>query len=227
MTTRLSGRAVFLLFYLITSSQAIAQNKTKITVGLLAPFTGSWPKAPQFASAVGIAVDFINNNSSLLPDYHFDFKYHDTICSEAGGVGGAVNLLRSKVNAFIGPACSKSCVHAGFVASSSKIPMISYGCSTTSLSDPKLYPNFFRTKPFARGSKIATPQALAKIMENFKWKHGCFAEDIDSVFTPLARETASVFAKKNIVIGKIERFYASNYDWHAVMKSLKPHCRSK
>ena len=201
--------------------------KTNVTIGLLAPFTGSWPLAHRFASAVSIAIDHINNNATFLPGFHFIYKWQDTVCSEAGGVGSAVALLRSHVDVFIGPACSKSCVHGAFVAAFHKIPMISYGCSSTELSDPKLYPNFFRTKPFARGSKIATPQALGVIMDKFKWNHACIAEDIDTVFTPLVHQTASVFSKKNITVGRIERFYPETYDPLYVMGKLKPLCRSK
>ncbi len=105
--------------------------------------------------------------------------------------------------------------------------MISYGCSTTELSDSTLYPNFFRTKPFARGSKITTPQALAAIMDHFKWKHACIVEDIDTVFTPLVHETALVFANNNITVGKIERFYPDSYDHFTVMQKIKPVCRSE
>ena len=226
MGCKITGVALSVFGFFVLTYGSIG-NKTKITVGLLAPFTGSWDRAPRFASAVGIAVDFINYNTSLLPHYHLQFVHRDTVCSEAGGVGAAVNLLQKQVNIYIGPACSKSCVHAGFVAAAKKIPMISYGCSTTTLSNPKLYPNFFRTKPFARGSKISTPQAVGVIMDNFKWKHGCLAEDIDPVFTPLARETMAVFAKKNITIGKIERFYPNTYDELQLMNKLKPVCRSR
>ncbi len=216
---------IALFFNLVTFVSLLP--KTNVTIGLLAPFTGSWNRAPRFASAVSIAIDYVNMNTSILPGFHLQYKWQDSMCSESGGVGGAVTLLRYNIDVFIGPACSKACVHGGFVASSQNIPMISYGCSTTELSNSKLYPNFFRTKPFARGSKTTTPKALGFIMDNFKWKHACIAEDIDTVFTPLVHETALVFSKKNITVGKIERFYPDSYDPMIIMSKLKPVCRGK
>ena len=217
----------YLVLACLVTSFYPSLSKTKVTVGLLAPFTGSWDRAPRFASAVSIAVDYINNNTTLLPYQALDFLFHDTVCSESGGVAAAVNLMRQNVSVFVGPACSKSCVHSGFVASAYNIPMVSYGCSTTTLSNTGLYPNFFRTKPFARGSKGSTSLALAALMDHFKWKHACLAEDIDSVFTPLTKEIASLFARRNITIDRIERFYADNYNGQDVMNKLKPFCRSK
>ena len=217
----------YLVLACLVTSFYPSTSKTKITVGLLAPFTGSWDRAPRFASAVSIAVDYVNQNTTLLPENTLDFLFHDTVCSESGGVAATVNLMRQNVNVFIGPACSRSCIHSGIVAASYNIPMVSYGCSTTTLSNTRLYPNFFRTKPFARGSKESTSLALAALMDSFSWKHGCLAEDIDSVFTPLTKEIASVFAKRNISIDRIERFYEENYNEIDVMSKLKQFCRSK
>lgn len=218
-------------FYLLLGSLFVyfntSHSKAKITVGLLAPFTGSWDRAPRFASAVAIAVDYINKNTTLLQSHDLDYFVHDTACSESGGVAAAVNLMQRNVSVFIGPACSKSCQNAGFVAAAYNIPMVSYGCSTTTLSNTKLYPNLFRTKPFARGSKRSTSLAIASIMDDFNWKYCCFAEDIDSVFTPLAEEIASVFTKRSIKIGRIERFYQENYDAMDVMRKLRPFCRGR
>ena len=219
-------RHYLLLMCLVTSFYP-SLSKTKVIVGLLAPFTGSWNRAPRFASAVSIAVDYINKNTTLLPYHTLDFVFHDTVCSESGGIAAAVNLMRHNVSVFIGPACSKACIHSGFVAAAYSIPMVSYGCSTTTLSNTALYPNFFRTKPFARGSKGPTSLALAAVMNNFNWRHCCLAEDIDTVFTPLTKEIASLFVKRNIIIDRIERFYGDNYNEMEIMRKLKPHCRSK
>ncbi len=110
------------IFLLVFAPNASLQSKTNITVGLLAPFTGSWDRAPRFASAVSIAIDYINLNTSILPGYQLQYKWHDSGCSQSGGVGGAITLLREHVNVFIGPACSRSCVHGGYVAASQKSP---------------------------------------------------------------------------------------------------------
>eukprot|EP00794_Sanderia_malayensis_P009713 gene9713-10700_t len=223
------SRLKCLKFILIFVSWFIAPvsllPKNNITIGLLAPFTGSWDRAPRFASAVSIAIDHVNNDTTLLSNFHLQFAYRDTSCSESGGVGGAVKLLGNNVNVYIGPACSRSCVHGALVAAAYDIPMISYGCSSTEMSNTKLYPNFFRTKPFARGSKTTTPQALGAILNNFNWKYACIAEGIDSVFTPLVYETVLHFANVNVTVGRIERFYATSYDPFLVMSKFKPICR--
>ena len=215
-----------LIVFVVPASPA--SNNTNITVGFMAPWTGSWPEAPRFASAISIAVDDINANSTILKDYNLKWKFLDERCSGEGGAGATADLIyTSNVDIFIGPACSAACLTAGLVAAYFKKPMISYGCSSMDLSDNKKYPDFFRTKPFARGSKTVTPKGIVGTLNRFKWKYACIAEEIDEVFTPLTMETSKVFSEANFTIGAQERFYLDTLDAAAVLRKLKPICRSK
>ena len=107
-------------------------------------------------------------SASLRPDitalgYNFKFVFESSGpkgCSELLSVGGAAKLLNThKARAIIGPVCSDGCIPAGLVANYENSPIISYGCSSSSLSDPYKYPTFARTKPYAR----TAPEYLGKI----------------------------------------------------------------
>ena len=86
-------------------------------------------------------------------------------CSELLSIGGAAKLLNTdKASAIIGPVCSEGCIPAGLVANYENSPIISYGCSSSSLSDPEKYPTFARTKPYAR----TAPEYLGMIYCYFR-----------------------------------------------------------
>lgn len=113
-------------------------------------------------------------SASLQPDlqeigYKLKFEMESsgaTGCSELLSVGGAAKLLNTyKARAIIGPVCSDGCIPAGLVANYENSPIISYGCSSSSLSDPINYPTFARTKPYAR----TTPEYLGKTRISFQF----------------------------------------------------------
>eukprot|EP00111_Clytia_hemisphaerica_P020917 TCONS_00061683-protein len=84
-------------------------------------------------------------------------------CDELSSVGEAAKLINlHDVKALIGPVCSEGCIPAGLIANYENVPIISYGCSSPSLSDPYKYPTFARTKPYAR----TTPEYLSKCLNS-------------------------------------------------------------
>ena len=87
------------------------------------------------------------------------------------------------LDAIIGPSCSKSCLTVALIADAWLIPVISYGCYSDALSDPKQYPNFARS--------VGTTQLVAlianHITEYFGWETIGIISSKSSVHLSMAR----------------------------------------
>jgi ABC-type branched-chain amino acid transport systems, periplasmic component len=98
--------------------------------------------------------------------YEIDYIYESSGsfgCDDVLSVGGAAKLINlHKVRALIGPQCSSGCIAAGLISNYENVPMVSFGCSASGLSNLSHYPTFARTKPYAR----TTPRYLSKLNLN-------------------------------------------------------------
>ena len=120
-------QALFVLFLLTTRSEA-----GTITVGFLLPYnvsanvsSGSAAlSANEYASALPLAVEAVNNDSSLLPAHHITFVWNDTQCDEEISVKAMLYQLEKGVQAFIGPGCT--CETQAKLAAAANVPMVSY-----------------------------------------------------------------------------------------------------
>ena len=69
------------------------------------------------------------------------------------------------VNALIGPACSDCCKSGSFLSDHLNVPMVSYGCAASFLSETKRYPNFARTV----GVYSKSGQIFVELMKQYGW----------------------------------------------------------
>lgn len=119
-------QALFVLFLLTTRSEAGV-----ITVGFLLPYnlsanvsSASARLANEYASALPLAVETVNNDSSLLPAHQITFVWNDTQCDEEISVKAMLYQLENGVQAFIGPGCT--CETQAKLAAAANVPMVSY-----------------------------------------------------------------------------------------------------
>lgn len=119
-------QALFVLSLLTTRSEAGA-----ITVGFLLPynvstnvFGASVLSANEYASALPLAVETVNNDSSLLPAHQITFVWNDTQCDEEISVKAMLYQLEKGVQVFIGPGCT--CETQAKLAAAANVPMVSY-----------------------------------------------------------------------------------------------------
>ena len=119
------------------------RDETSQTVhfALLIPFSGQWNVGHRIAGAATLAVDRINADKALLPGRQLKYGWGDSGCSAEQGLAALGELLRgaSTVNAVIGPGCSSACEVTSYLASGQKIPQISWGCMSQTLSDKNKY----------------------------------------------------------------------------------------
>ncbi|XP_077977730.1 atrial natriuretic peptide receptor 2-like [Glandiceps talaboti] len=139
-----------------------------IVLGLMIPWTGSWPVGRRIASAFLVALDEINNSTSILPNRTISFVWNDTQCNAMEGLREVVDLWThvKPLHAIIGPGCDIVCEPAALLASAWAIPMISWGCEVSTLSNKDEYPTFARTV----GPYPKTGPMFVATMNYFNWK---------------------------------------------------------
>ncbi|KAG3281889.1 taste 1 receptor member 3 [Ictidomys tridecemlineatus] len=134
------------------------------------------------AMAVKMAVEEINNSSTLLPGLHLGYDLFDT-CSEpmvtmkpslmflaeAGNSSIAAycnyTQYQPRVLAVIGPHSSELALITGKFFSFFLMPQVSYGASMDRLSNRDTFPSFFRTVPSDR----VQLEAVVKLLQKFEW----------------------------------------------------------
>ncbi|XP_074628982.1 atrial natriuretic peptide receptor 1-like [Acropora palmata] len=152
------------LFYLVSNSDA----KT-FKMGTLVPFSGSWRGGPKMASAILIAMDKVNNDPYWLQGHNLSYVMKDSRCEAEASIVSVIDLYTledPKVDVYIGPGCSTGCLPGAFIAAHWGIPMISWGCGATDLSDKATYPYFVRTT----GTFTGAGDLMRALMERYNWK---------------------------------------------------------
>ena len=81
----------------------------QVTLGLLNPLSGGTWDLPEITSAAKIAVEHINNESSILPHAELQLMIRDSACDADTGLEAASDLMQAGVHAIIGAGCSIVC----------------------------------------------------------------------------------------------------------------------
>ncbi|MBZ3882470.1 Taste receptor type 1 member 3 [Sciurus carolinensis] len=134
------------------------------------------------AMAMKMAVEEINNSSTLLPGLYLGYDLFDT-CSEPmatmkpsltflaeagnGSIAAYCNYTQyqPRVLAVIGPHSSELALITGKFFSFFLMPQVSYGASMDRLSNRETFPSFFRTVPSDR----VQLEAMVKLLQKFEW----------------------------------------------------------
>ncbi|XP_031556269.1 atrial natriuretic peptide receptor 2-like isoform X2 [Actinia tenebrosa] len=166
---RRSIQRLFILGFSLLYYCSLSTGK-EFKIGLIIPYKtvalhvgNNFMKGENFAAAITIAVEDLNSNPDILPGHNITFTWEDSKCEELLTIRQEFKMINSRVSAIIGPGCN--CKVAARNAAAFHIPMISYMCSSTELSDKKLYPTFART--FAVDSQV-TPSVIS-LLKKFKW----------------------------------------------------------
>ena len=126
----MASTAVLIVFSLMINYLVVAE-KREYRLGLLIPYSTVIPhqsddfnRGENYAAAMTIAVERLNADPTLLPDYNVTFVWKDTKCNELTAVHEQFNQINSGVQAFIGPGCY--CQTAARNAAAFNMPMISF-----------------------------------------------------------------------------------------------------
>ena len=165
-----------------------------IKMGVFLPFTGGWPGGPRMASAILIARDKVNSDPYWLQGHNLTFVLKDSKCEARASLATLVDyytIENPKVDVYIGPGCSVGCVPGAYIAAHWNIPMVSWGCTATVLSDKTLYPYFVRTT----GTFAGLGGLLRAILAKFKWDRIAIMSSTETAFSAAANDAKVTIEK--------------------------------
>ena len=176
--------------------------------------------------AIAPAIQHVYNHSRLSRQWNITYTVKDSACHKTIAVGKTYELHTA--DAFIGPACSDSCLSAGLLATYWNKPMISYSCSSVELSNRMFYRTFARTQPFSRTYSDETPDILLQSMKVYNWSRAAIISMEDLVWTPIAISMTKIFQNNNIST-PFKGFYvpSSSFSYSTFLSQVKDKARSK
>ncbi|XP_033122630.1 atrial natriuretic peptide receptor 1-like [Anneissia japonica] len=177
-----------------------------IVLSVMLPYTGRWPIGSHIATAAAIAVDDIQGNSSLLPNRSIAVILNDTKCEAVVALPKVINLLSNEVvnglHGFIGGGCNSVCEPIGLLAAAFNLPMISWGCTSTSLSDKLEYPTFVRTVgPYYK----VTPMIL-EMFSRFNWSRAAILYSSEEAWQLTSLKVRNIMQDAGIFISQYYSF---------------------
>lgn len=186
----MSSTPLFILLTLVAASAITADISLNLGIMLPRIPVDDANLAKGIIIATELAIKRIQDEGVLNSSFKFTYTEMNTWCNKLIAVEQVFQFRN--LSAFIGPACTVSCVSAGLLAATLNTPMISYSCSSIDLSDRQFYPTFARTQPYTRTYIDSTPHMVLEMMKHFQWSRLCIIATEDAVWPPLATKIKTV-----------------------------------
>ncbi|KAJ6222298.1 hypothetical protein RDWZM_000843 [Blomia tropicalis] len=117
------------------------------------------------SGAISYAIDVVNKERpNLLKGRPLQLLYNDTSGTAINGTAALISQWRAGAVAFFGP--EDTCDVEATLAAALNLPMISYKCANTAVSDKVNFPTFARTHP---PDEIVVQSVIA-LLQFFQWK---------------------------------------------------------
>lgn len=200
--------------------------KETLTVGYLTAVKGSVPhrQGITISGAILLALEKVNNDSSMLPDVHIELKYGDTEGDTIKGTKLLTDMLCDNVAAFFGPEIS--CHVEATVAAAWNRTMISYRCADSTVSDKLKFPTFARTE--APDTQIV--KSVLSVMHHHHWKtFGIIVENPSPVlvasstkttqYTIVADSLENLAIQNDYKVTNRTHFTDGNPNWYEIVTS--------
>ena len=162
----------------------------------------------QYLASMLFALEEINNDPILLPNITIGTEIYDTCRSQTIGADGAKEIIRYTLKAtnttpplagVIGPFRSDVSVAVANLFRVFNIPQVSYGSTTTELSNKQIYGYFLRTVP----PNSFQSKAMVDVVKRFCWTYvltvyspGKYGEKGMEIFYEEAEKAKLCIAKK-------------------------------
>ncbi|XP_047143124.1 atrial natriuretic peptide receptor 1 isoform X1 [Hydra vulgaris] len=196
-----------------------------IKIGVILPHTlgesklSSYNSGVYYASAMYMAIDDINSQSTYLPNHKLELVWGDTMCDWKSTIKLQIEMLEyEKVDAFIGGGCA-GCLALAQNAGALNMPMISHMCLEPELSNKEEYPTFARTEPNGRH---LTP-AIYELLRYYKWeKFSVYVENQD-VYKRAFEDIQKKFSQRILLSKNIpaSTYYSLEKHFDLVKEDLK------
>ncbi|XP_028397789.1 gamma-aminobutyric acid type B receptor subunit 2-like [Dendronephthya gigantea] len=157
--------------HLWTNDQAIPKDRKPTTIY----FAGMFPSLPNKARVPGfvldagtrLALDHINNDSSILSGYTLDIVTGDSKCDPKVAFNSLVKLLANPPNilALYGAACSDATQTLAGMTAFANVAQVSHTSTSLSLSNANEFPSLYRVIP----TDFPAIQASIALVKMFNW----------------------------------------------------------
>lgn len=183
-------------------------------MGLLFQWEGANPVGSRGGGAAKIAIDEINSEAGKqrygaihAAGHELDFVWKDTNCETKVGLPVFSDLhnnneLGRSVDAYIGPGCSIICEPGGILAAHWEVPVVSWGCTSDTLSQRQTYSTFART---TAPSKFSAP-FFTDIMKNFNYNRVAIIYSSHHLWSLTAQILKTDFEENNITVATFNQF---------------------
>ena len=197
---------------------AQATLPTEIRLLGIYPQSGAWTGGIPVVTAVELALEEINSNRTLLPSTTLLHTALDDGCSQGGGVSAALQgcgplgsscgttVNPTYMDAIIGSGCSSSCEATALLTAVWKMPQISWGCESPTLSNKVDFPYFVRA--VAPATTIAN--ALLSVVTSLGWEHLALITQSDGSFTAIKNYFAQEAITRGVAVLADESWAVSN-----------------
>eukprot|EP00929_Paragymnodinium_shiwhaense_P023180 TRINITY_DN14585_c0_g1_i1.p1 TRINITY_DN14585_c0_g1~~TRINITY_DN14585_c0_g1_i1.p1 ORF type:complete len:1194 (-),score=215.92 TRINITY_DN14585_c0_g1_i1:493-4029(-) len=194
----------------------LTRTTTRVAIDILTPlpFSGSWTGGFTMRLSTLLAQGLINEGQQILPGYRINSVFMDDTCDSQESVRIVLNELATSDTyvALGGSGCSAVCKGTSFVATSMRLPYVSYDCPDHALSDTREYPGLLRLGTVTT-PKTAGIDALAKV---YDLSHITIVSDDPSIH----REEATLLQTQLAELGYMTEYvFGYDSDWEG-MKSI-------
>ncbi|XP_059177836.1 speract receptor-like [Physella acuta] len=179
---------------------------SEITIGYIASNTKREdnqlyiPPGQLYSGAITYAIQKINEDPNILPNTTLKFVIADTYGEEKESLFQTAEMIYKNISAIIGP--QETCVHEARLAAAYNVPMISYYCTASEVSDKSLYPTFARTKP--TDSQIS--ETVVSILQHFKWNRVTFIYNNNTEYTPTAETILELMVAHKVEVNSVHTY---------------------
>jgi hypothetical protein len=145
-----------------------SDNRTVIPIGCAISDSFEWPSwLAATYYAMQLAIEEINNDTSILPNYKMEMICNTTWYSPSAAAAVSLWHLNRGAKVILGVPLSSEATPLSYVASASNLPIISYSASAPRLNNPDTFPSFNRLI----ASDTSQIGLLISLCRHFSWKN--------------------------------------------------------
>ncbi|KAK2155393.1 hypothetical protein LSH36_241g02011 [Paralvinella palmiformis] len=182
MNRLLSANYLCLMFITMAELSRCLVDARVFNVAIMLPLKNNSSDDERSEDIVRFITEFLNSDHSLAnlrSDGHdIRLSWSKTNCDEGTALMELVSIISDNTikDAIIGPGCDVECTTLALLASQADVPMISYGCGASVLSDKNRFPTFSRTLP----PDVDMSPFLTKVIQHFGWRNVIIIKSADT-----------------------------------------------
>eukprot|EP00731_Ephydatia_muelleri_P012364 Em0006g1258a len=172
------------------SNVSLSDTRSPLTIALMMSFSGDYVTYNSL-SGVQLALDLINENSSLLPGYRLQYKLTDSQCNETTALTmlfGAYLSPRLPIVGLVGSGCEAATVPTAQISQFYGLTQVSSDSSAPELEDRNAYKMYFQMLP----NEALLPSVFKALFDKFGWKKLYTIAEDNALFTVVMDGTKKV-----------------------------------